>query len=71
MKDIQTQRLYDYLDGPGRSIDPLAALKQLGISRLAARIHNLREEGVEIESQFRKVKNRFGETARVKEYWLV
>lgn len=55
----------------GTSITPMYALQHLGIFRLAARVRDLKDEGVEINSQFVEVQNQFGEACRVKRYWLV
>lgn len=65
----QTERMYEYLKHNG-SIDPLQAWHQLGIYRLGARIFDLRESGVKIESGVKKVTNQFGENCHVALYTL-
>ena len=65
----QNQRILDYLDQFG-SITQLEALADLGIMRLASRISDLRRKGYPIASEMIGVKNRFGETCRVKKYML-
>lgn len=50
----------------GKAINPLEALDSYGCFRLGARIFDLRERGVEIDSQF--ITTATGK--RVKEYWL-
>lgn len=65
----QNDRLLSALKA-GASVTPMHALAQLGIFRLAARVRDLRDEGVEINSEFVSVENRWGERCRVKRYWL-
>lgn len=65
----QEQRLLQYLKDHG-SINPLQALQELGIFRLAARVNDLRNSGVAITSRSTKVTNRFGEECRVATYYL-
>lgn len=65
----QNDRLLSALKA-GASVTPIHALTQLGIFRLAARVRDLRDEGVEIHSEFVEVENRFGERCRVKSYRL-
>lgn len=48
--DSQNMRLAKWLKS-GRSIAPLQALNQLGIYRLASRCHDLRNQGMNIESK--------------------
>ena len=45
------------------------ALARFGCSRLAARIGELKGI-INIRDQFIEVHNRYGETVRVKEYWV-
>lgn len=54
----------------GESVTQLDAWARFGISRLAARVKDLRDEGVEIHAEFVEVSNRFGEKCRVKRYEL-
>ena len=65
----QAQRILGYIENHG-SITQLEALKDLGVFRLASRISELRKKGYKIESQMVKVENRYGETCRVKRYFL-
>lgn len=55
----QTERLLDYLQSH-KSIDDFEALRSLSIKRLSARIHELREEGHSIETEYKKGKNEYG-----------
>lgn len=54
----------------GESVTQLDAWARFGVSRLAARIYDLKEQGVEIASEKVDVQNRFGEPCKVKRYWL-
>jgi hypothetical protein len=54
----------------GASVTPMYALQSLGIFRLAARVRDLKNEGVEIGSRFVEVQNQFGEPCRVKKYFI-
>lgn len=65
----QCQRILDYMIDHG-SITQLQALKDLGVFRLASRISELRKNGHQISSEMVQVKNRYGETCRVKKYRL-
>lgn len=46
------------------------AFAQLGVSRLAARIRDLRDDGHHIDGKMITVLNRYGERCRVKQYTL-
>ena len=54
----------------GAHITRLAALTELGIFELSARIKSLEAAGNVIDRQTVTVINRWGEKTRVKEYWL-
>ena len=49
----QTDAVFDYMQAHG-SIDPVRAVKDLGIYRLGARIWDLKRLGVNIESEMKK-----------------
>lgn len=66
----QNDRLLNYLERHG-DIDPLRALSELGVFRLAARVNDLRRTGVKIHKTMVSVTNRFGESCRVARYRLV
>lgn len=66
----QNDRLLHYLERHG-DIDPLRALSELGVFRLAARVNDLRNAGVKIHRTMVSVTNRFGESCRVALYRLV
>lgn len=67
--DRTQQRVYDFMQEHG-SITTLQANKELGETRLSARIYELKEKGVKIEYEWLNVKNRFKETRRVKKYFI-
>lgn len=55
----------------GASVTPHYALHVLSIGRLAARVRDLKDAGIDIASAWVRVQNQFGEPCRVKKYWLV
>ena len=65
----QTQMVFDYMMQNG-SISPMEAITELGVMRLASRIHDLRIAGVTVNSQTEKGKNRFGEDVHFTRYSL-
>ena len=65
----QNDRVYEYLTKYG-TITSLEAITELGVTRLASRIAELKSMGHNITGQMITVKNRFGENVRVKEYKL-
>ena len=65
----QNDRVYEYLTEHG-TITSLEAITELGVTRLASRINDLKRMGHNITGQMITVKNRFGENVRVKEYKL-
>ena len=50
------------------SITPLDAMKDLGVMRLAARINDLRNRGIQITSEMVTGKNRYGRTIHYARY---
>lgn len=60
MRQTQCERIIDYIERFG-SITSRDAFADLGITRLAARIFNLEEQGYEIERERVSAYNRFGE----------
>nr|DAU28809.1 MAG TPA: helix-turn-helix domain protein [Caudoviricetes sp.] len=67
--ETQCARVLKYLK-ENESITAMEALNELGIFRLASRICDLRQSGVEISDRWKEVENRFGEKCRIKEYFL-
>lgn len=54
----------------GKSITSLGAYDMFGITRLSARVFDLRSSGINIKDKFIHVKNRWNEEVRVKQYYL-
>lgn len=68
-KTTQAQRVLDYMRVFG-SITQLEALNVIGVMRLASRISDLKRRGYPIDSKMITVKNRYGESCRIKQYSL-
>lgn len=68
-KTTQCQRVIDYMAQHG-SITQMQAMNELGVMRLASRISDIRKSGVSIIAETNSVKNRYGETCRIKRYRL-
>lgn len=69
MKLTQCQRIIRHLQEIG-PIDDLTAYSEYGIRRLAARIHDLKVQGYDIETETHKGKNRYGEPTNFAVYKL-
>lgn len=67
MKQTQQDRLIQYLSEHG-SITPVEALSDLGIMRLAPRIHVLKKLGYKITSKLESGVNRYGDAVRFARY---
>ena len=67
--ESQNHQIKDYLKS-GKSLTALDALHQFGCFRLGARIHNLKAEGMNIESEMISITSG-GKTKRVARYKLV
>lgn len=65
----QHERIYHYMKDFG-SITPIQAFTDLGITKLATRISEMKRKGIPIESQMIKVKNRYGDKTEVMKYSL-
>lgn len=65
----QAQRIKDYIRQFG-SITPLDAFRDLGITKLATRISEMRAAGIDVSSEWMEVENRFGEKVKFKRYYL-
>jgi len=63
----QSQRIIKWLEEFG-SITQYEALTELGVMRLASRIAELKKRGIEIASDWVRVKNRYGEHCDIKRY---
>lgn len=64
----QNDRILSHLKR--RPMTSLEAIHKYGVTRMSARVHDLRDRGHKISGYFIEVKNRFGETCRVKRYYL-
>lgn len=68
-KPTQAQDVLDYMKNHG-SISIREAIYDLGITRLASRIYELKRKGVQIKSETETVKARNGRTTFVSRYSL-
>jgi hypothetical protein len=68
-RTTQEERVLEYMKRFGY-ITTLDAFNDLGITRLSAKIFNLKKQGYTIIDETIKVKNRFGEEVHVKKYML-
>lgn len=66
-KASQCKRIMSFVDKHG-SINPLQAMRGLGIMRLAARISDLEKNGAKFEHRMVTSRNRYGEKIRYMEY---
>jgi hypothetical protein len=67
--ESQNKRIRKYLES-GKSLTPLEALYLFNCFRLGARVHNLKSEGMNIESEMIEITSD-GKTKRVAKYSLV
>ena len=63
----QCERVLQYMDDFG-TISTLEAFNDLGVTRLASRIHDLKRMGYRIESETRSSRNRYGESVHYSVY---
>lgn len=66
---IAEQRVYDFML-EHKGITTFQANRELGETRLSARIFELKAAGVKIEDEWLNVKNRYREARRVKMYYI-
>jgi hypothetical protein len=69
IKMTQREQIIDYLHQFG-SITPMEAFADLGITKLATRISEMRKDGKEFKIESVKSTNRFGKTVRYAKYSL-
>ena len=69
MKQSQCEKILGYMDRFG-SITTLEAFTDIGCTRLASRICDLRQRGYNIADKPEKSKNRFGQTVHYKRYYI-
>lgn len=65
----QNKRVLEHLS-TGKTITSVDAWRDLGITRLSARISELKQEGHSIQKNTIKVPNRYKEMCSVAEYYL-
>lgn len=65
----QCEQIIDYLNKFG-SITPMEAFADLGITKLATRVSEMRKDGREFKIETVKSTNRFGKTIRYAKYSL-
>lgn len=65
----QANRVLNWLQS-GQTITTLDAFRELGITRIAARIFELKKEGHAVNKRTLTVTNRFDEVCHVAEYFL-
>lgn len=65
----QAERIREYMHDFG-SITPMDAFRDLGITKLATRISEMRAAGIDVSSEWMEVENRFGEKVKFKRYYL-
>ena len=65
----QGERILDYISRYG-SITPMEAFSDLGITKLATRVSEMKREGIEFDQEIVKSKNRFGESVHYMKYRL-
>lgn len=63
----QCEKIVFYIQMFG-SISSMEAFQDLGITRLSARIYELRNEGYQFDEKFETAKNRFGDSVSYKRY---
>lgn len=65
----QKDRIIDYIKRFG-SISPMEAFRDLGITKLATRVSEMKQEGIEFEQKYEASMNRFGEPVYYMRYSL-
>lgn len=68
-KERQCDRVLDYMRRFG-SITQADAYADLGVYRLASRMHDLKEQGVKFEANYETKRNRYGEPVTYVRYTL-
>ena len=63
----QREAIIDYIDEFG-SITPIQAFSDLGITKLATRISEMRKDGMDFKIEMVSTKNRYGKTVSYAKY---
>ena len=66
----QAEQILDYMNRFG-SITPMEAFTDLGVTKLATRVSEMRRDGVPIGKKLEKNVNRLGKRVQYMRYWLV
>ena len=66
----QSKRVLEYMK-EHETLEPMEAWSVLGVYRLAARVNELRKEGVQIETDRVRYTNKFGEKVSYAKYTLI
>ena len=69
MGRTQNERVLDYITKFG-SINPMQALSDLGVMRLASRISDIKRMGINVRKDMVHAKNRYGEDVCFAKYSL-
>ena len=67
MKQTQRQLILKYINDFG-SITPMEAFSELGITKLATRISEMRKDGIKFHIEQVEVKNRYGKAVHFAKY---
>lgn len=65
----QVEMIIDYINENG-SITTMQAFNELGVTRLASRISDIKKSGHEVQSETVAGKNRYGKPVYFKRYWF-
>ena len=65
----QTKKIFDHLE-KGKGITSMEAINLYGITRLSAKIYDLKKAGFNIIDQWEDSLNRYGDKVRYKRYFL-
>lgn len=68
-RQTQTQAILDYMKKNG-SISSREAFMELGVGALAARIRDLKKQGIAILSKTEEIENRYGTKSRYSRYYI-
>ena len=63
----QCERILKYMEDFG-SISTMQAFADLGITRLASRVHDIKQMGIPIDTKIVKTKNRYNESTHYAVY---
>lgn len=65
----QSERIINYINEFG-SITPMQAFQDLGITKLATRVSEMKRDGIEFDQEMVTSKNRYGEKVSFMKYSL-